>query len=74
MSIWQSPEKIGGLIDSILCEKGYLNVCKEWDVSCKVERNCRRENCICYRMLREWKMEDYMSKFHLRAGEMKSFT
>jgi predicted nucleic acid-binding Zn ribbon protein len=35
MSTWQSPEKIGGLIDSILSDKGYLNVCKEYDVIVK---------------------------------------
>lgn len=31
----RSPEKIGGLIDSILSEKGYLTACKEWDVVAK---------------------------------------
>lgn len=31
----KSPERIGGLIDSILSEKGYLTACKEWDVVAK---------------------------------------
>lgn len=35
MSAWKSPEKISGLIDSILTQKGYMSACKEWDVVAK---------------------------------------
>lgn len=35
MKTRKSPEKIGNLIDSILSERGYLSVCKEWDVVAK---------------------------------------
>jgi hypothetical protein len=35
MKIRKTPEKIGSLIDSILSERGYLNICKEWDVVAK---------------------------------------
>jgi len=35
MKARKQPEKIGSLIDSILQERGYLTVCKEWDVVAK---------------------------------------
>jgi predicted nucleic acid-binding Zn ribbon protein len=35
MSIWKSPEKIGGLLESVLSKNGYLKVCKEWDAVAK---------------------------------------
>lgn len=35
MSIWKSPEKIGDLVESVLSDKGYLKVCKEWDAVAK---------------------------------------
>lgn len=31
----KQPELIGNLIDSILQERGYLSICKEWDVVAK---------------------------------------
>jgi predicted nucleic acid-binding Zn ribbon protein len=31
----KQPELIGNLIDSILQERGYLLICKEWDVVAK---------------------------------------
>lgn len=35
MSSWKSPEKIGNLLDSILSERGYKTICKEYDVISK---------------------------------------
>jgi predicted nucleic acid-binding Zn ribbon protein len=35
MSIWESPEKLGSIIDSILSERGYSTICKEYDVVSK---------------------------------------
>jgi hypothetical protein len=32
MSIWKSPEKIETILGDILSERGYLTICKEYDV------------------------------------------
>jgi len=30
-----APEKIGSILDSVLTERGYLTICKEWDAVAK---------------------------------------
>ena len=32
MSIWKPPEKIDSILSDILSERGYLTICKEYDV------------------------------------------
>ena len=32
MSIWNSPEKLESILGNVLSERGYLNICKEYEV------------------------------------------
>lgn len=35
MSIWKAPEKIDSILGDILSERGYLTICKEYEVVAK---------------------------------------
>lgn len=70
MSGWNVPEKVGSILDGILSDRGYLTLCREYEVVsrwdeiagatvAKVTRSVKLENSILYVTVKNaaWRQE-----------------
>lgn len=78
MSVWKTPENLGSILDTVLSERGYKTICKEYEVVSrwneivgerisKVTECSRIENGILYVKVpaASWRQEMSFMKHHI---------